>query len=524
MSEEIRPTSLVTLVGFESPPPTGTINEYTAMTVPAFWRGVRFLAETLAGLPRAVYRRVGESRLKDQSHPVTRLLSRKINSVSRPFTVFETLYHHAIVWGNGYLFVQRDSSFAPIGLLNVNPEIVTPFVSDGAKWYWLDVGTSKIPEGVTAVEIEGRRGVVIPDTDMIHVAVLGFDGIRGYPLVQLMRTALSVGKAAERHAEKYFRSGSVMRGTIEVPGRLTDEQKAAMRESLRQFKGVDGNSAYDYMILEASAKLNNAVIPNETSQLIENRRFTVVEVAQMLGVNPIFLYDLGRATWGNSEQMGVEVVKYSLTSWIEKTEEELSAKLLAEEEQDAGAYVRINVDGLLRGDQASRTQNIVTLVNNGLVTPNWAAAVLDLPPLGPDGDKLRIPVAVSQPLENNEPASDQQQENDDGDAYSKREPLEIILPLVEEACDRVETKTRKAFANHAKLPPVELSAWAERFADEQRQYVASALEPIAESAAKLGVVIDVASIATSYAAEVQCLADTGAKRDLLQITKENIHA
>ena len=44
------------------------------------------------------------------------------------FVVWETLYHHAVVWGNGYLFVKRDSQYRPTALYNLSPELVTPLV------------------------------------------------------------------------------------------------------------------------------------------------------------------------------------------------------------------------------------------------------------------------------------------------------------------------------------------------------------------------------------------------------------
>src|SRR4051812_39420519 len=90
------------------------VNEYSTLSIPAFWSGVRFLSETLASLPKAVYRRVGSAR-QQVAHPQNALLSRKSNPYSIPFIVFETWHSHAVIHGNGYLFVRRDpNTFAPL--------------------------------------------------------------------------------------------------------------------------------------------------------------------------------------------------------------------------------------------------------------------------------------------------------------------------------------------------------------------------------------------------------------------------
>lgn len=88
-------------------PANAVVNEYSVLSIPAFWSGVRFLSETLASLPKTVYRRVGSAR-QPAEHPQNRLLSRKANPYSIPFVVFETWHSHAVIHGNGYLFVKRE--------------------------------------------------------------------------------------------------------------------------------------------------------------------------------------------------------------------------------------------------------------------------------------------------------------------------------------------------------------------------------------------------------------------------------
>src|SRR3954466_12919490 len=116
-------------------PAAAVVNEYSVLSIPAFWSGVRFLSETLASLPKTVYRRIGTAR-QPVNHPQNKLLSRKANPYTIPFVVFETWHSHAIIHGNGYLFVKRDpNTNAPLGYFNLNPEAVIPFRYGGAQWF-----------------------------------------------------------------------------------------------------------------------------------------------------------------------------------------------------------------------------------------------------------------------------------------------------------------------------------------------------------------------------------------------------
>src|SRR4051795_11181933 len=103
MTTEITTTNVPTINvwgGGMGDPANAVVNEYAVLSIPAFWSGVRFLSETLASLPKSIYRRVGAAR-QPADHPQNKLLARKANQYSTPLVVFETWHSHAVVHGNG---------------------------------------------------------------------------------------------------------------------------------------------------------------------------------------------------------------------------------------------------------------------------------------------------------------------------------------------------------------------------------------------------------------------------------------
>lgn len=368
--------------------PTGDINsivnEYSVLTIPAFWSGVRFLSETLAGMPKCVFKRDGTAR-QPVEHPVNKMLTRQANPFATPFTVMEVWHSHAVVFGNGYLYIQRDPvAGRPIALHNINPNNVLPFRYDGQPWFL-------IKDGLT--DKDGRqKDMVVTGSDVAHLHGLGFDGMLGHPLVQLMQEAFELARNSQKFASRYFKKGTQIQGAIEIPGTATKEQIDAITDRVRRaHSGIE--SDFSYTVLTGGAKLTNNTVPPEQSQLLESRQFSVLDMCRILRVPPHIVYDLGRATWANIESMGIEVVKYSLLPWIERAQQELSLKLLSESEQDNGLYIRYSVDSLMRGDTATQTNTTLALVNGGLLTANEGRAILDMPPSDdPTANKLRVPV------------------------------------------------------------------------------------------------------------------------------------
>jgi len=504
--------------GAMTDPASAVVNEYAVLSIPAFWSGVRFLSETLASLPKSVYRRIGSAR-QPVEHAQNKLLARKANPYSIPFVVFETWHSHAVIHGNGYLFVKRDpNTNAPTGYYNLNPQAVTPFRYNGQQWYLVRGGTS---ESVKA------DNVILTAADVLHLPGLGFDGMTGYPVVWLMYEALELARNSQRFASRYLRRGTQVQGSIEIPGTATKEQIDAIVDRLRRtHAGID--SDYSFTVLTGGAKLNNSTIPPEQSQLLQSRQFVVLDMCRILRVPPHVVYDLGRATWSNIESMGIDVVRYSLRSWIEKAEQELSSKILTQKEQDDGYYVRYSVDSLLRGDTNTQTQTTLSLVNGGVITANEGRARLDMGPLSdPAADQLRVPVnfpvttTTDKPAD--PPAAPSNPENDDNYAARARAAtLESLAPVIADAVARVETKTAKAFANKQNKTPQERVVWGNVFAEEQARYVAEALAPLNAVLSANGQPLDIDRIGQRYAASIRAkLAGTEAK-PLADIVREAI--
>ena len=107
----------------------------------------------------------------------------------------------------------------------------------------------------------------------------------------------------------------------------------------------------------------------------------------MYQLPPVFIQDLSHGTMANTEQQDLQVGKHTLQRWINQFEQELNAKLFGR--SNNRTYVKLNVDGLLRGDFKTRMDGYAKAIQNGVMMPNEARSREELGS-AEGGDRLYI--------------------------------------------------------------------------------------------------------------------------------------
>jgi hypothetical protein len=120
-------------------------------------------------------------------------------------------------------------------------------------------------------------------------------------------------------------------------------------------------------------------VTNEQSQFLETRKFTASEIcSQMFQIDPAEMglpVEGSSLTYANLEQRNARKVQVTFLPWITRLENALTALLPRPQ------YVKLNVNGLLRGDTKTRFDAYAVGINNHFMTPNEARDFEDWQPL-----------------------------------------------------------------------------------------------------------------------------------------------
>ena len=79
--------------------------------------------------------------------------------------------------------------------------------------------------------------------------------------------------------------------------------------------------------------------------------------------------DLEKSSFSNIEQQSLEFVKYTLDPWVVRWEQSLQQSLILPSEKPS-LFIRLNLDGLLRGDYQSRMNGYAVGRQNGWMSAN----------------------------------------------------------------------------------------------------------------------------------------------------------
>jgi len=93
--------------------------------------------------------------------------------------------------------------------------------------------------------------------------------------------------------------------------------------------------------------------------------------------------DLEKATFSNIEHQSIDYVVHTLRPWIVRWEQAIDTQLLRDWER-IDYYSNFNVNGLLRGDFATRTAGYATARQNGWLSANDIRELEDLNPISED--------------------------------------------------------------------------------------------------------------------------------------------
>lgn len=338
------------------------VSPQTAMQLTAVYGCVRILSEAIAELPLNVFRYNEDgSKEKAYKHPLYFLLHDQPNPEMTSFQFRETIMSHLCLWGNAYVQIIRNGKGEVVALYPLMPNQMQ---------IERDLATGRLryiyQRTVDQVEPGQIEQVTFPQDQILHIAGLGYDGIRGYSPLSMASNAVGAAIASDKYAGRFYANAATPSGVLEFPGTLKDA------EGLRQkFEGsfAGAINAGKTPVLEEGMKYQPISISPQDAQFLETRKFNIDEIARIFRVPPHMLADLEKSSFSNIEQQSLEFVKYTLAPWVARIEQSMKKCLLREDEK--GTYFMLfNLEGLLRGDYQSRMNGYAIARQNGWMNAN----------------------------------------------------------------------------------------------------------------------------------------------------------
>ena len=336
-----------------------------AITIPAVWACVRIIAETVATLPLFVYRRLpGGGKEKAPSKPLYKILHDTPNKWQTSTEFREILQGHFTLRGEAFAEIINKGNNEISDLMPLHPDLIQ-LVSDNTGTYY------KYSEG-------GAKPRRIPYEKVFRLNAFG-----GKSPIAVARDSLGLAKSQERYAEKFFKNDTSVGGVLSHPGNLSSEALENLQNSLEKFRGAD--NAFKTLLLEEAMTWTRVGMTSEDAQFLQSRKFSIEDIARWFNVPLHMLQHLERMTFNNVEEMGINFVVYTLRPWLVRWEQSIT-KFLIPEKDKGTLFAEFQIDGLLRGDFATRSAGYSTALQNGWMNRNRVLELENMNPMGPDGE------------------------------------------------------------------------------------------------------------------------------------------
>lgn len=354
------------------------VTDATTLGLSAVWACTNLIAGTIGSLPAMVYRTTSEGRDAVRGHPVFRLLHDSPNYDQTALDFWEFMAASLELWGNAYAAIERDSVGKLVALVPVRPDLmaVRRLSSGSIEYEWTD---------------EGQHHKRL-DTGVLHIRGFGGNPLGGMSTLHFGRQTFGLARAVDRAASSTFNNGLRPSGVLTFDQFLTEEQRKIAENRLVE-KFVGSVNAGRPMVLEGGTKWEQLTINPEDAQMLESRRFSVEEVCRFFGVPPHMIGHTEKSTsWGTGlEQQTLAFQKFTLRRRLKRIEQAVNKQLLTPAERSRGLYVEFNIEGLLRGDSASRSAFYQSGLTNGWLTINEVRERENLAPVeGGDVPRMQM--------------------------------------------------------------------------------------------------------------------------------------
>ena len=305
------------------------ISSDQALRHAAVWACVRLIAGTVSTLPVDVVRTSGGNRTE-----VTVPLISSPSAVVSPITWRDQLVVSLLLRGNAYgLITQTDRAGYPLAIELVHPDKVAGRVEDGrVRLSW-----------------DGQEHELWPLGDAIHVPAFTVPGSPfGLSVLDYARTTIGSGLASEEWGARFFTDGAVPSAVLSTDQAITREQAQELKA--RFMAAVAGKR--EPAVLGAGVDYTPISVSPGESAFLETWRMSGENVCRLFGVQPEMVglsnSGSGSLTYASREQRVQDFLAFTLTPWLARLEEALTALLPPDH------VLRFRTGGLLRADIQTR--------------------------------------------------------------------------------------------------------------------------------------------------------------------------
>nr|WP_246605092.1 phage portal protein [Aquisediminimonas sediminicola] len=315
---------------------------------------VNAISTALAYVPALVYRRDQDgNRTETTAHPLGKIVRAGANSSMTWPDFLEHFIASSLLTGNGLAEIVRGDTGQLSGFRHIP---------------WSFVTVSELSSGRLAYDVSDGKGRTrrLLEGEVLHLRDRTDDGIIGRSRLSRAAETVAGVQAANQHASFFLANGASPSGVIEVPQAMGAAQRERVRDAFT-YLHAGAQNAGRTLILDGGMTWKPSQISPEDAELLETRKFGVVEICRLFQVPPPIVQAYENNTFTNAAQAGLWFATFCLAPWARKIEAEFARSVFP-----AGDNFELELDlsGFLRGDPETRWNAHKIALETGVLDPD----------------------------------------------------------------------------------------------------------------------------------------------------------
>ena len=338
---------------------------------------LKVLSETLGKLPLKLLKHNENNGVTVcRRHPLYRVLNERPNKFMTSTTFWSTIEYNRNHYGNAYALINTKKK--KNNKIETNLWILP---SDKVEIWYDDAKILKDVPDIYYRYTCSSGTYTFGSEEILHFKTSStFDGITGISVRERLKSTIVGNNKAQKLVNQMYDNGFTAKAVIQYTSSMSDDNEKEFVKGIEKFatgKYTD-EEIKNIIPIPLGATLTPLNIKLADNQFIEVKKYSALQIASAFGIKPYQIGDYDKSSYSSAEAQQLSFYIDTMLYIIKQYEEEISYKMLSNEEVSEGYHFKFNVGVMLRMNQKEQIETLSKGVSNFIYTPNEARSFLDL--------------------------------------------------------------------------------------------------------------------------------------------------
>ena len=343
-----------------------------ALSEATYFACMKVLSEAIGKLPLKLLKHTDrDGVISARDHPLWRVVHDRPNPYMTSTVFWSTVEFNRNHYGNASAWIEGAGNNTRLWILPSNDVEVwyddARILADVPDIYYLYSGPSKL--------------YYFGSEEILHFKGSNtLNGLVGISVQDQLKTTIKAGVKSQQLLNDMYDSGFTAKAVLQYTGSLSDDNAKAFVKGIENYaKGkLKAEGIENIIPIPIGSTLTPLNVKLADNQFIEVKQYTALQIASAFGIKPYQIGDYTKSSYASAEAQQLSFYVDTLLYIVKQYEEEITYKLLSDQDIRDGLYFKFNIDVILRADFATKINTLSTAVNSFLMTPNEARGKLDL--------------------------------------------------------------------------------------------------------------------------------------------------